>query len=125
PMVKTHQGKEYLQSPGDHCLYFAGERLLVFAPEKGIQHCLGLPKSPGKGPLDEALARASETKNQLVAGINIPPSLVDKARNNLPPQATAFKALLEMQAASLTVAVDNDIDWELAFAFPDSDRAEQ
>src|SRR5262249_48595569 len=104
---KEYEGKQYYVDERDKdALYFPSKRVLVFAPSvKAMQKCLALPKKPASGPLDDALEKASKSRNHFVAGTNIPPELMDKARANIPPQMGQVRSLLDARTAYVTASI--------------------
>jgi hypothetical protein len=130
PAEKTHQGKKYYVK-GDMSLTFIHNRLLVLGSEQGIQRCLGLPRKPKSGPLDDALRAASKGKVQFAAGGHLPPELASQARASLERQEGAkvwvekFAPLFDIRTIYLTAAVGEDIDYELTLTFPDSAKAKK
>jgi hypothetical protein len=129
-MEQTHEGKKYFVKR-DLALAFVSSRLMVFGTERGIQRCLGLPRKPRSGPLDDALRAASKGKVQFAAGGNLPADLGGQLKTSLEQLPGAktwvdkFGVLFELRTAHMTAAVGDDIDWEVVLAFPDRAKAKK
>ena len=126
----THGGKTYHRVQ-DAAYLFLTERLLVVGSEKGIKRCIELPKKPRSGPLDDALREASKGKNQFSAGGHLTAANAARIKTELEKQEGAkvwldkFAPLFDLRTASLTAAVKEDVDWELALSFSDSNKAKK
>jgi hypothetical protein len=133
PEEKSFDGKKYYQRKHtEFVLHFYSRRVIVLSSVKGLQKCLDRSWARS-GPLDEALEAASKKKNQLVMAVNLPPALMNKARdelkkapNQLPREQQQFvKLFLDLNMAYMTLAIKEDIDSEMVLGFPDADRAAQ
>src|SRR5262249_36875424 len=123
---QSFDGKTYyLGGRGKETYWFPSNRVLVFAPSKeAMEKCLALPAKPQRGPLDDALEVASKKKSQFVVGINLPKQLMEEGRQQLKQGGgMLFTSLLEFNTAHMTMAVKEDIDWEVTLSFPDKDKA--
>ncbi|HKB41163.1 MAG TPA: DUF1559 domain-containing protein [Gemmataceae bacterium] len=130
---KNFDGKKYhYRKSNNFALHFYSRRILLLATEKGLQKCLDRNWAKS-GPLDESLEVASKKKNQLVMAVNLPPALmnkardeVDKVRNQLPrEQQPLVKLFLDVKTAHISLAIKEDLDFEMVLAFADADRAIQ
>jgi hypothetical protein len=123
---KKAGGKKYHVAGLRSALCFYSDRLLVWGSTSGMEKCLTLPK-PRSGPLDEVLEMASKKKNQYVVGLNLPPAMMTQAREGMKQAGggmfAGFTSLLEFNTGYMTMAVNEDIDWEFGFTFPDNQKA--
>jgi hypothetical protein len=130
PEERRHQGKQYYVRRNVALAFLSG-RLLIFGPETGVQRCLGLPRKPKSGPLDDALRAASKSKVQFAMGGSLPADLAGKAKTSLEQLEGAkvwvdkFAPLFDIRTAYLTYAFGEDVEWELVLTFPDSDKAKK
>ncbi|MBV9123777.1 MAG: DUF1559 domain-containing protein, partial [Planctomycetes bacterium] len=123
---KDFQGKSYLLSPKNAVAFFlVNDHTLVLGPDPAIQQFIQRsPQPSASGPLSNALALAA-AKHSIVAGVVPPPQFLDQAKKNMRGPIQGFEPVLELQSATLTADLGNDLDLELRATYPDDARAQK
>jgi hypothetical protein len=84
-------------------VFFAGSRVLVFAPEKGLKSCLSYLANPRKDGLLTGAIEAAGGKRHLIGAFRLP-AAAKASLAQIPQQYDKFKSLAN--ALSFTVAAD-------------------
>jgi hypothetical protein len=120
---KQHGNKAYF-ADAKTALGFPDERTAVAGTESAVRQFLDQP--PTGALLIPGVTLPSGMENRhLVAMVKVPPELMAKAKQDLPPEAQPYKALLEMQSATLAVDLGNDLVLDLQLSFADDGRARE
>ncbi len=122
----THNGRQYHINQEGAGLLFIDNRTLVVGPERGIQHCIDLPRKRMQGPLTEAIRLASRNEHHAVAGVN-GPRLASRLKAEDGRTGKALKAvgLLEAETLTATASVAGKVDVEVRVDFPTAEQASQ
>ncbi len=128
--TEISQGKhKYHGVEGDDkkpILYFHTDRILVLGNKKGVTACLNqIDNRKSDGPLKAALKEAAGNRHLVAAGVP-PADLIDKMRQNMPPNTSHFTPLLEAKVVMLAADLAGKTQsTELTLSFADNAKAAQ
>jgi hypothetical protein len=124
--VKKYKEKLIFVSSKDNSLaiHFVNDRLAVVGSPESLPRFFDRSPSGAAGPLSEAI-KLAEGKHQVVGGFQLPADLAAMAKANVPPDAKPFEPLLDLQTATLTASLGDDLDLTAKLNFPSDGAAKK
>jgi hypothetical protein len=124
--MKRHRRVPYhVASKSDLAVYFADRKTYVIATEEQVTQLIDSQRGPKEhGPRDEALRRARENRDHLVAGFDFSAEMRKRAAAEFPPLvAGMLDSVLQARGGVLTANVEKETKLQLIADYDDVDGA--